>query len=180
MTDSLTGLFNRKHGWEALVREVSSHRRHHRPLAVLMIDIDQFKLYNDTYGHLAGDEVLRQMATVFRGSLRNEDYACRYGGEEFLVVLPGSNAAIAARVAERMRTVAGALRFGEEPARVTVTISVGVAAAVETDEAESLVRKADAALYRAKDRGRNQVVVFEDDAEPPAGPAPPNPSIVNL
>ncbi len=170
VTDSLTGLFNRKHVWETLARELASYRRHLRPVSVLMIDIDHFKRYNDSYGHLAGDEVLRRMATIFRGSLRATDYAARHGGEEFLVVLPETETATAARVAERIRKLAAVEKFPGDAVSVTVTVSVGVAQVAEQDGPESLVRKADTALYRAKDLGRNRVVLFEDPAG--AGPEP--------
>jgi diguanylate cyclase (GGDEF)-like protein len=162
VTDSLTGLSNRKHMWEALAREMEAHRRHRRPLAALMIDIDHFKRYNDTQGHLAGDEVLRRMAEIFRASLRASDYAARYGGEEFLVVLPDTDSAMAVQAAERLRELVAGETFGGGTGTPKITISVGVASTGEHDEEpESLVRSADTALYRAKKAGRNRVFVFE-------------------
>jgi diguanylate cyclase (GGDEF)-like protein len=162
VTDSLTGLFNRKHMWETLTREVQTFKRYGRPLAVLMIDIDHFKRYNDSYGHLAGDEVLRRMAAVFRGSLRASDYVARYGGEEFLVVLPDAGGTTAEQVAERIRALAAAEEFAGDGGPARVTVSVGIASASDQEsEPESLVRNADAALYRAKETGRNRVVVFD-------------------
>ena len=170
VTDSLTGLFNRKHIWDVLARELNTYRRHLRPLSVLMIDIDHFKRYNDSYGHLAGDEVLRRVAMIFQGSLRGTDYAARHGGEEFLVVLPETDAPTAGLVAERIRKLAAAERFTGGAVGVTVTVSVGVAQVALGDGAESLVRNADTALYRAKDLGRNRVVMFEDSVG--QGPTP--------
>jgi diguanylate cyclase (GGDEF)-like protein len=170
VTDSLTGLFNRKHVWETLALELAAYDHHRRPLSVLMIDIDHFKLYNDANGHLAGDDVLRRMAEVFRGSLRGSDYAARHGGEEFLVVLPETDAATAAQVAERIRNLAAAEEFPGKTAPVTVTVSVGVAQVNENDSPESLVRSADTALYRAKQLGRNRVVVFDDPVRLEAAP----------
>jgi diguanylate cyclase (GGDEF)-like protein len=164
VTDSLTGLFNRKHMWETLARELEGFKRHQRPLAVLMIDIDHFKRYNDTRGHLAGDEVLRRMAKIFHRSLRVSDYAARYGGEEFLVVLPDTDPAMAAQAAERLRGLVANEKFADGPGPAKITISVGVASTCEHEsEPESLVRNADTALYRAKKAGRNRVVAFEGE-----------------
>jgi diguanylate cyclase (GGDEF)-like protein len=172
VTDSLTGLFNRKHMWETLAREVETFKRYGRPLAVLMIDIDHFKRYNDSHGHLAGDEVLRRMAVIFRGSLRASDYVARYGGEEFLVVLPDADGTTAEQVAERIRALAAAEEFVSDGDTARVMVSVGVASAsAQESEPEFLVRNADAALYRAKETGRDRVVVF--GAAEPGGQRPP-------
>jgi diguanylate cyclase (GGDEF)-like protein len=162
VTDSLTGLFNRKHMWETLARELEGFKRHQRPLAVLMIDIDHFKRYNDTRGHLAGDEVLRRMGDIFHRSLRVSDYAARYGGEEFLAVLPDTDSAMAAQAAERLRGLVADEPFADGPGPGRITVSIGVASTSQHDsEPESLVRNADTALYRAKKAGRNRVVAFE-------------------
>jgi len=168
VTDSLTGLFNRKHLWETLARELEGHKRHLRPLAVLMIDIDHFKRYNDTHGHLAGDEVLRRMAGIFRSSLRVSDYAARYGGEEFLMALPDTDSTMAMQVAERLRTLVAAENFGSGgPAKITVSIGVASTSG-HKDEPESLVRNADTALYRAKRAGRNRTLAFEAGSARPS------------
>jgi diguanylate cyclase (GGDEF)-like protein len=162
VTNSLTGLFNRKHMWETLARELEGVKRHQRPLAVLMIDIDHFKRYNDTRGHLAGDEVLRRMGDIFHRSLRVCDYAARYGGEEFLAVLPDTNSAKAAQAAERLRGLVADEKFAEGQGPIGITVSIGVASTSEHEsEPEALVRNADTALYRAKKAGRNRVVAFE-------------------
>jgi diguanylate cyclase (GGDEF)-like protein len=169
VTDSLTGLSNRKHMWETLAREMEGYKRHRRPLAALMIDIDHFKRYNDTLGHLAGDEVLKRMAEIFRSSLRVSDYAARYGGEEFLVVLPDADSAMAAQAAERLRELVAGESFGAGAGSPKITISIGVASTGDHDEEpETLVRNADTALYRAKKAGRNRVSVFESGGARPS------------
>jgi two-component system cell cycle response regulator len=169
-TDVLTGLRNRRHVEEYLARLVSLARRNVEPIAVLVIDIDWFKTVNDTYGHDAGDAVLREVAGRMEGCIRLEDMIGRWGGEEFLVVLPNTAADGAAELAERLRQV-----VADEPCRlaggdaVQVTISVGCAASL-IDDAGSLVRSADAAMYEAKQSGRNRVVVApSDDLARPAG-----------
>jgi diguanylate cyclase (GGDEF)-like protein len=169
VTDSLTGLFNRKHMWETLARELETYKRHRRPLSVLMIDIDHFKRYNDTQGHLAGDEALRRLGEILRSSLRVSDYAARYGGEEFLVVLPDTDSAMGAQVAERLRELVAGEKFGGGPGSPKITISIGVASTSEhEEEPETLVRNADTALYRAKKAGRNRAFVFEGGSGPPS------------
>ena len=169
VTDSLTGLFNRKHMWETLARELETYKRHRRPLSVLMIDIDHFKRYNDTQGHLAGDEALRRLGGILRSSLRVSDYAARYGGEEFLIVLPDTDSAMGAQVAERLRELVAGEKFGGGPGSPKITISIGVASTSEhEEEPETLVRNADTALYRAKKAGRNRAFVFEGGSGRPS------------
>jgi two-component system, cell cycle response regulator len=162
-TDALTGLRNRRHVEEYLTRLVSLARRNVEPIAVLIIDIDHFKSVNDGHGHDAGDAVLREVAGRMVDSVRLEDMVGRWGGEEFLVVLPNTPAQGAAELAERLRQVVAG-----EPCRlpdggaVPVTISLGCAASV-VDDAATLVRSADAAMYEAKESGRNRVVVAASD-----------------
>jgi two-component system cell cycle response regulator len=169
-TDALTGLRNRRHVEEYLVKLTSLARRNAEPIAVLVIDIDHFKSVNDRHGHEAGDAVLREVAGRMLGSVRLEDMVGRWGGEEFLVVLPNTAAEGAAELAERLRQV-----VAETPCRladgdaVQVTISVGCAASL-IDDAGRLVRSADAAMYEAKESGRNRVVMAaSDDLAPPVG-----------
>jgi len=158
ITDSLTGLYNRKHLMETLDKEVARSQRHDHTFALLVIDIDHFKKYNDTYGHLAGDEVLRILASVFKDSIRSCDYAARYGGEEFIVILPEIGPEEGVQAAERIRNMAAEEKFAGKKKRVKVTVSVGVASYPQSGEdSESIIREADAALYKAKERGRNRV-----------------------
>jgi diguanylate cyclase (GGDEF)-like protein len=166
ITDSLTGLYNRKHLMEVLTKEVARAERYQRPLAVLMIDVDHFKLYNDTCGHLAGDEVLRNIAAIFRGCLRESDCVGRYGGEEFLIILPETVADDAWRIADRIRSRLAEEEFPSDSKPVKITISGGIATFPGNGRSpESLLKSADAALYQAKNHGRNRVVPAEREAE---------------
>jgi diguanylate cyclase (GGDEF)-like protein len=166
ITDSLTGLYNRKHLMEVLTKEVARAERYQRPLALLMIDVDHFKVYNDTCGHLAGDEVLRKVAAIFRGSIRESDCVGRYGGEEFLIILPETVADDAGRIAERIRSRLAEEDFPAGSQTVKITVSGGVASFPGNGRSpESLLRSADAALYQAKNRGRNRVVSATGEAE---------------
>ncbi|MEB2343434.1 MAG: diguanylate cyclase [Deltaproteobacteria bacterium] len=158
-TDPVTGLRNRRYATEFLALEVLRAVRYHTPLAVLLLDLDHFKRVNDTHGHRVGDAVLQVVADTLRATLRSTDVAGRYGGEEFLVVLPQTERAGAVALAERVRAAIEetAIDVGG-PAPVSVTVSIGVAALDErTGSAEQLVERADGALYAAKDAGRNRV-----------------------
>jgi two-component system cell cycle response regulator len=157
--DPLTGVFNRGHLEEHLHELCSASRRHRFPVSVLMIDLDHFKLVNDSHGHPTGDEVLRHAAAAMRTCLRGEDAPGRWGGEEFMLVLPYADRSGAMAVAERVRAAIAAVSVpvGHGPA-VAVTASVGVCSEVGAD-ADELVRRADAALYEAKAAGRNRVVL---------------------
>jgi len=160
ITDSLTKLYNRKHLMETLDKEVSRSQRHSHSFSLLVIDIDHFKKYNDTYGHLAGDEALRRLASVFKECIRSSDYAARYGGEEFIIMLPEIGPEQGVEAAERIRHKVAEEIFNSDGESIKVTISVGVASFPENGEdAESVIRNADAALYEAKELGRNRVVL---------------------
>ena len=160
ITDSLTALYNRKHLMETLDKEVARSERHKHTFALLVIDIDHFKEYNDTYGHLAGDEVLRRLAAVFKKSIRSCDYAARNGGEEFIVLLPEISAEDGVQAAERIRNQVAEKKFGSNKKPIVVTVSVGVAAYPKHGkDPESVIKKADGALYKAKEHGRNRVVL---------------------
>ncbi len=161
-TDPLTHLLNRRALTIRLVAELERVRRYNSPLTMLMIDLDHFKLVNDTFGHLVGDEVLRGIGMILQRSVRSVDMVARYGGEEFVVVLPETGEMGAVAFAERIRQRAEQHNF--EAARtstVRVTVSIGVSCfpSPHVDSAEDLFARADAALYRAKERGRNQVCV---------------------
>jgi diguanylate cyclase (GGDEF)-like protein len=167
--DPLTGLYNRRYMQEFLEREIHRARRRGRPLAVMMLDLDNFKRYNDTFGHPAGDEALRFVGDTLLLSVRSEDLACRYGGEEFCVILPECSLQQAAVRAEEIRTRLKELhseRASEIPG--VITVSIGVAAFEETtDKGNLLLKFADDALYQAKRAGRDRVVV----ARPATGAA---------
>ncbi len=161
ITDALTSLFNRRYLESHLATLVDQAATRGKPLAVLVLDIDYFKSINDTYGHDAGDDVLRDFALRIKRSIRGIDLACRSGGEEFVIVMPETDMAVAAMVAERLRRRIAAEPFAiEHGARsIPVTISIGIAALRgREDTAASILKRADQALYRAKRDGRNRVV----------------------
>jgi diguanylate cyclase (GGDEF)-like protein len=160
--DSLTGLYNHRVFYERAEEEVERARRGNRPLSLLMMDIDHFKKYNDTLGHLRGDFVLREAAQLLRDNIRPGDIACRYGGDEFAVLCPGASKSVAREVGERLRASAERARFYQEDAGgCQVTFSVGAATFPDdTDNYRGLVDLADGALYISKKRGRNRVTVF--------------------
>lgn len=158
--DPLTGLYNRRYLDGTLERELARCKREGHPLSLMLLDIDHFKSINDTYGHQAGDEVLRRLADLLAHQARAGDVACRYGGEEFLLLLPNMPLAAALERAERWRRsfADGEMAFGE--LRLRATLSVGIAAYPgHGTEAARLIRQADEALYRAKARGRNRIEV---------------------
>jgi two-component system cell cycle response regulator len=161
ITDALTGLFNRRYMESHLGTLVEQAVSRAKPLTVLVLDIDYFKSINDSHGHDAGDDVLREFALRIKKSIRGIDLACRYGGEEFVVVMPETDMAVAAMVAERLRRRIAAEPFGIQQGsrNLTVTISIGLAAlGGKDDNAAGVLKRADQALYRAKRDGRNRVV----------------------
>jgi diguanylate cyclase (GGDEF)-like protein len=162
--DSLTGLFNRHFLQISLERELARAARRKQNLAIFMLDLDHFKRFNDTFGHAAGDTVLKAVAEIFRSSIRTEDIACRYGGEEFTIMLPDVTPAAAYERAEIVRQAIAGLRVPlEKEVYAEFTISIGVAFYPnDGDYADVLLRRADSALYRAKRQGRNQVVQYEE------------------
>jgi diguanylate cyclase (GGDEF)-like protein len=164
--DSLTGLFNRHFMQISLERELARAARRKQILAVFMLDVDHFKKFNDTYGHVAGDTALKAVAEVFRTSVRTEDIACRYGGEEFTIMLPDVTPAVASERAEGIRWAIQNLRVPLEREIYTeFTISIGIALYPnDGDTVDLLLRRADSALYRAKRSGRNQVAQHEPAA----------------
>jgi two-component system cell cycle response regulator len=161
ITDGLTGLYNRRYMETHLGSLVEQAASRGKPLTILVLDIDYFKAINDGHGHDAGDDVLREFATRIRKSIRGIDLACRLGGEEFVIVMPETDMAVAAIVAERLRR-----RIASEPFAIAqgakaidVTISIGIATLDTADDnASTILKRADQALYRAKRDGRNRVV----------------------
>jgi two-component system, cell cycle response regulator len=161
ITDPLTGLHNRRYMESHVTTLVEQALARGKPLALLVVDIDYFKAVNDVHGHDAGDDVLREFATRVKKSIRGIDLACRYGGEEFVIVMPETDMAVAAIVAERIRRrIAGepfVIRDGSTALEVTISIGLAALAGVE-DNAAAILKRADQALYRAKRDGRNRVV----------------------
>lgn len=157
VTDGLTNLANRKQLDALLNEEIPRARRHRRDLSVLMLDIDHFKSINDTYGHLAGDSVLRGLASILQKRLRPNDKLGRYGGEEFCAILPETSLQSAALIAEELRALVDAHCFVDEQREIRVTISIGAAALGDGMQTEGLYKSADDMLYQAKRTGRNKV-----------------------
>ncbi|MEQ9337184.1 MAG: GGDEF domain-containing protein, partial [Miltoncostaeaceae bacterium] len=173
LTDELTGLGNRRSFDIELARRTAESQRTGRPVSMCLIDIDNFKAYNDAYGHLAGDDALAAVANAVRGSSRLTDIASRYGGEELALILPGTAHEHAIEVAERVRTTVAGLAVDHR----RVTVSIGVATGEGDCSAEVLVEAADRAMYAAKAAGRDRVVGGSTRLSPldagPAGPSPP-------
>lgn len=163
ITDPLTSVFNRRHFNEQIQREVARSLRFSRPLSVIMLDIDDFKRYNDTFGHPAGDMVLQAVAAVLKHNLRAMDLVARYGGEEFVVMLPETGANAALRTAERLRKRIASLHEERPDLRMAITVSLGVATLPDhAQTVEDLILAADVALYHAKTRGKNCAVVYSE------------------
>jgi len=158
--DPLTGLFNRRYMEESLDRELRRALRRKSPLGVMMLDVDHFKRFNDSFGHEAGDSVLRSLANVIRSLFRGEDVLCRYGGEEFALILPeASGEAIRQRAEQLRQAVRQTIAEYRGQALDRVTLSIGIASYPEHGATgDSLLRAADSALYRAKEQGRDRVV----------------------
>jgi diguanylate cyclase (GGDEF)-like protein len=165
--DGMTGLFNRRFMEIALEREMNRARRQGKQVAVMMLDIDHFKQFNDTFGHAAGDVVLREVAECMRVGVRGEDIVCRFGGEEFIVIMPEITTRAALDRAELLRRMVGdlSLRFHGQALR-QITISIGVAMFPDnSDNPEELLRSADHAMYAAKHKGRNRVVATDSSLQ---------------
>ncbi|MBR1425095.1 sensor domain-containing diguanylate cyclase [bacterium] len=167
--DALTGFYNRHQLEERIKQEVANAKRQHAPLCGIMTDIDYFKSVNDTYGHAAGDLVLKTIAKVIRSQLREYDIAGRYGGEEFSILLPFTKITEAEMVAERLRQTVedkiidiSKINPETDTKSLKITISLGIYEIKECDSDEDLMRKADKALYQAKNTGRNKVVINND------------------
>ena len=161
ITDQLTGLHNRRYMSRHLDTLIASARKSGKPVAFVIMDIDFFKSVNDTYGHDIGDEVLREFASRISANVRGIDLACRYGGEEFVVVMPDTDVPFACAVAERLRksVESNAFAISRDPGTLNITVSIGIAGSEgNNDSADALLHRADQALYRAKREGRNRVI----------------------
>jgi diguanylate cyclase (GGDEF)-like protein len=168
ITDPLTGLANHRQFYDQLAREFRRAHRYQRPLTLLMLDLDRFKAFNDRYGHLAGDQALRETADVLRQNARSVDILARYGGEEFAIILPETDLSRATAHAERIRSAVATHVFLSEETGLEhqVTVSIGVATLTATaQKIEALVHDADQALYRAKAAGRNRLAMAADETD---------------
>jgi len=173
ISDPLTGLLNRRHFYQLAEEELERVRRYRYPVAALMVDLDQFKRINDTFGHIAGDAVLQTSAKVMREQLRGSDILCRYGGEEFAILMPEADLATAKGTAERLRLGLAAQAVETEPGSISMTASFGIAAMTPDSmlTLETLLDYADRMLYVAKKNGRNRVEAW-DTARSTSPPAP--------
>ena len=168
MTDELTGVFNRRYFNQRYEREFMRASRYQRPLTIMMVDIDHFKIFNDTNGHLLGDKVLKLVALTLENSLRKADLLARFGGEEFVIVLPEITKEKGRKVAEKLRRAIERAEFPKAKSQPLgcITVSVGLASFPEdSQEGNTLLAIADQGLYEAKARGRNQVAVAKMDAD---------------
>jgi diguanylate cyclase (GGDEF)-like protein len=158
--DPLTGLYNRHYMNSTLEHELQRANRAQYPVSLIMIDLDKFKQLNDTFGHLAGDQMLQSLGSLVQSQVRLADIACRYGGEEFLIILPETHIEVAVQRAETIRSAFAELRVSYEDQTLQGTLSVGVANFPDHGlTPEQVVQAADSALYAAKANGRNQVMI---------------------
>jgi diguanylate cyclase (GGDEF)-like protein/PAS domain S-box-containing protein len=161
LRDPLTGLYNRRYLAEMLEHELARVKREKKPMSVIVTDIDHFKKINDNYGHQVGDEFLRKIANLISSHTRSSDIACRYGGEEFLLVMPGTSVKSAVKRAEELRLECAQIQIPYENKKLSVTLSFGVASyPAHGQGAEEIVIKADKALYKSKRSGRNRVTLW--------------------
>ena len=167
VTDGLTKLYNSRSFYSQLETEVDRFNRYKHPLALLLLDLDHFKEYNDSYGHLEGDKILVRFSQIIKSCLRANDTAYRYGGEEFTVILPETGGEEAGTVAQRIRAALEAERFSPVNGKaVKITISIGVTEYQTKEELSSFIQRADKAMYRSKQKGRNMVSMLYADAPP--------------
>lgn len=162
LTDSLTGLYNRAYFEASLEIELARSLRSGQPCSLLLLDLDHFKKVNDSWGHSVGDGVLQAVAGELRENLRRADVLCRFGGEEFALILPGTDAPAAFALAERLRTKIGELAVTPPPTEIRISASIGISTLGERTnvQPQELIEEADCALYRGKRRGRNRTEIF--------------------
>ncbi len=162
ITDALTGLYNSRHFFSQIKTEIKRYKRYSRPLSLLILDIDFFKQYNDTWGHLEGDKVLMRIGKVINSCMRSMDTAYRYGGEEFAIILPETRLQKACVVGARIKDNINSQVFEPEPGtRTSITISIGATELAEGEDFKSLISRADKALYKSKETGRNKLTYIE-------------------
>jgi diguanylate cyclase (GGDEF)-like protein len=163
--DDLTQILNRRFGLRRLQEEFSRAVRHGTPVSVLLVDVDRFKSFNDTFGHEVGDEILKLVASNFEANLRSGDVVCRYGGEEFMVVAPGTGLQDAGILGERLRRMVATteLRWRDQALSVTVSLGVATWPMERVSVVEELIAAADKALYAAKQAGRNRTAAISGD-----------------
>jgi two-component system, cell cycle response regulator len=165
ITDALTGLFNSRHFFSQIKTEIKRYHRYSRALSLLIIDIDFFKDYNDTWGHLEGDKVLHDLGDTINSCMRSMDTAYRYGGEEFAILLPETRIKKACVVGARIKDNINARKFEPEPGKKkSVTVSIGATELAEGEDFRSFIRRADKALYKSKDSGRNKLTYILADS----------------
>lgn len=159
ITDGLTGLYNQRYFYQQLGAEIERHIRYKINISILLMDIDHFKAFNDTWGHLEGDKVLMELGLMIKSCLRTMDSAYRYGGEEFTVIIPETDIEGACVVGERIRDVFASKKFypSDRSSGLSVTISVGAAQLTDDENATSFIKRADMAMFKSKQNGRNRV-----------------------
>lgn len=161
--DDLTGLYNHRYLYLALDQEIKRSSRYLQPFSLIFVDLDQFKVINDTYGHLVGSQILSQMAKVFKLLLREVDIIIRYGGDEFVMILIGSDSQQAFQVCQRIRSTVESYPFTAEGTRLCLTVSIGLACFPEhTKRKDLLIQYADQAMYQSKKQGRNRVSIWSN------------------
>ncbi len=165
--DELTGLYNRRYFIDAIETEMARSQRYRTALVLCIFDIDHFKVVNDTHGHLAGDKVLSKIGNLLKESIRDNDIACRYGGEEFAVLLPHTNIEEAGVMCERFRELVESYDFTYNSVHMNITVSIGIAQYKSDKKCDRgiIIEQADKALYQAKEEGRNRTIVFDSDIE---------------
>jgi diguanylate cyclase (GGDEF)-like protein len=163
MTDFLTGISNRRNAIDLMHKEVSRYNRSGENFSFIMVDVDNFKNINDIYGHECGDYVLKNMVDLIQGILRKYDMLARWGGEEFLIMLPGTDIFETKIVAEKIRSFIDAQTFNHKERSFGVTITAGVAQYQVDDDLDSVIRRADEAMYRGKNQGKNCVIISSRD-----------------
>lgn len=160
-TDVLTGALNRRAFGDFLARELSRSERFHHPLSLVLLDIDNFKQLNDEYGHLFGDSVLKEFCRIIHSEIRHSDVFCRWGGEEFVILLPETNVKDAFHIIEKLRQLIAATPFSTHEHSTAITFSAGIASYPQKLDADALVKAADLCLYEAKSNSRNRTVCLQ-------------------